>query len=84
LALVALGRHSEALTQFDAALAIAPDDIGALHNRANALAELGAFEEALDPCNKVLASDPLHADALNTRRRRARQTAAVSRGSGKL
>jgi tetratricopeptide (TPR) repeat protein len=28
---------------------------------------LGAYEEALDPCNKVLASDPRHADALNTR-----------------
>ena len=67
MTLVALGRHGEALTQFDAALAIAPNDIGALHNRANALAELGAFEEALDPCNKVLASEPLHADALNTR-----------------
>jgi tetratricopeptide (TPR) repeat protein len=55
------------LTHFDAALAIDPNDIGALQNRANALAELGAFEEALAPCDSLLAKEPRHADALNTR-----------------
>ncbi len=51
---VGLGRtrHAEALTKFDAALAIEPNDIGALHNRANALAVLGVFEQALTPCDK--------------------------------
>ena len=54
LALMRLERHSEALEQFDAALAVDADNLGALHNRANALAELGAFEAALMPCDTVL------------------------------
>ena len=63
----ALGQYREALEKFDAALAIDPNDIGALHNRANALFELGSFEAALAPCDAVLAGNPAHIEALNTR-----------------
>ena len=38
LALVGLQRHAQALERFDAALVLDPEHIGALHNRANALA----------------------------------------------
>ncbi len=48
------GSTREALANFDAALALDPDHLGALHNRANALFELGSFEEAL----AALRQDP--------------------------
>ena len=43
------------------------DHLGALHNRANRIADLGSLDEALAAVRASPACDPAHADALNTR-----------------
>ena len=55
------------IDNFDAALAIDPNNLGALYNRANALARLGALEDALSPCDRLLSGSPNQIEALNTR-----------------
>ena len=44
-----------------------PDDLRALTNRANALKDLGRFQDALADYDRVLARDPNHVDALYNR-----------------
>ena len=59
----ALKQDQDALDCFDKALALAPDDIGILTNRANALLSLGRTEEALAAFREILARVPQHPEA---------------------
>src|ERR1700727_3390392 len=59
----ALKQDQDALGCFDKALALAPDDIGILTNRANALLSLGRAEEALDAFRQILTRVPQHPEA---------------------
>jgi tetratricopeptide (TPR) repeat protein len=60
VALKMQGRHGEALAQFDAALARAPDIPFALANRAGVLAHLKRNDEAVASYRAALAKNPLH------------------------
>ncbi len=60
VALKLQGRHGEALTQFDAALARAPELPQVEANRAGVLSHLGRQEEAIAGYRRVLARDPGH------------------------
>lgn len=59
-----LRRFPEALTSYQAGLAIAPDDAELLSRRGVALLELRRPDEAIDSFERALASDPGHLDAL--------------------
>ena len=69
LALIAAasGRHEDALAQFDAALAVQPDNLLALANRGGSLVALGRFAEALASYDRALLAAPLFPDALASR-----------------
>ena len=60
VALKMQGRHGEALVQFDAALARAPDLPRAEANRASVLQHLGRQDEAVAAYRRALARDPGH------------------------
>ena len=45
----------EALAAYDAALAVAPDNVDALSNRSVVLVTLGRLDEALQSCERALA-----------------------------
>ncbi len=60
VALKVQGRHAEALVQFDAALARAPDLPRAEANRAGVLQHLGRADEAVAGYRRALARDPGH------------------------
>ena len=62
-----LGRHEEALASYDKALALKPDFVDALNNRASALIELKRFEEALASYDRMLAIRPPYFEALYNR-----------------
>jgi predicted O-linked N-acetylglucosamine transferase (SPINDLY family) len=57
----------DALTAYDRALAVAPDFLDALNNRALALKELKRLEEALDSVERALLLQPDFAEAWNSR-----------------
>lgn len=60
-ALTGLERHEDALTAFNTALALSPDDVEALKGRALSLAHLNRFEEAIRSIEALLdqsSSDP--------------------------
>ena len=59
----AKGRHREALTLFDAAIAAEPQYASAHYNRASALQALGRSRAALQSFARVCAIDPGHYDA---------------------
>src|SRR3954464_13215941 len=59
----ARGRHREALTHFDAAIAAEPQYASAHYNRASALQTLGQPRDALQSLARVCAIDPGHYDA---------------------
>ena len=63
-ALFALERYREAISAFDAALALKPDDSDALSNRGSALRELGHHDAAIASFDKALVVTPRHAGAL--------------------
>jgi tetratricopeptide (TPR) repeat protein len=67
IALQMLGRHGEALTDFEAALRLRPGDISAMANRGNALQDLGRHAEALESFDRVLARRPGFAQILYSR-----------------
>jgi tetratricopeptide (TPR) repeat protein len=62
-----LGSFEDALTGYDAALALRPDHLGALNNRGSALRELGRFDEALKTFDRALSIDPQACQAHNNR-----------------
>ena len=66
-ALESLGRHEEALDNYDRALAINPEFVQAHYNRANILAELQRFAEALEGHTRAIASAPDFAQAIFNR-----------------
>src|SRR5262249_40805544 len=66
-ALLALGRHAQALASYDRALAIRPNHARALNNRGNALQKLGRHAEALASYEAALAIRRDDAEALVNR-----------------
>lgn len=56
--LLALQRHEDALLCLDLLLAVKPDFVEALNNRAATLRELGRIEEAIESVDRALAIDP--------------------------
>ncbi len=65
--LAALGKHDQALTNYDLALALQPKHAEGLSNRGNTLRALNRFEEALDSYDRALVSQPNYASALTNR-----------------
>ncbi|HXJ02933.1 MAG TPA: tetratricopeptide repeat protein, partial [Micropepsaceae bacterium] len=63
ITLIELKRHDDALAMFDAALAIAPDNVEGLTNCASVLLRLKRFEDALADSERVTRSDPKNAAA---------------------
>ncbi len=68
-ALARLGRHADALTDFDVILARVPQNVEALYNRGTALLELERHEQALAAFDAALASAPQHTGAWTNRGR---------------
>lgn len=68
-AYIALGRYEEAEKAFDQALAINPDNIEALHNKAVLLAMKKRFQEALEVNRRVLLRAPDWPPAVRLRER---------------
>jgi hypothetical protein len=64
-----MGRHAQALGDFDAVLAQTPNHIEALYNRGTALLELGRPIEALAAFDRALSLAPTHMRAWNNRGR---------------
>src|SRR5660398_150697 len=57
-ALNRLGKYQEAITAFDKALEIDPQDRTAWNNKGLALANLGKYQEAITAYDKALEIDP--------------------------
>jgi tetratricopeptide (TPR) repeat protein len=57
-ALRLLGRHADALADFDLALKLRPGDVAAIANRASALQDLGRHTEALEGFDRALSLRP--------------------------
>ena len=68
-AFAALGRHAQALADFDAILKHAPNHREALYNRGTALLDLGRDSEAFDSLDRTVRDAPQHARAWNNRGR---------------
>jgi len=62
-----LGKNTEALANYDRALALQPRHAEALSNRGNTLKALRRFDEALDSFDKALAAQPDYPAALSNR-----------------
>lgn len=58
LALVELGRTDEALTAFDAAIAIDPEHARALYRKGRVAEDAGAVREAIDDYTRAIYADP--------------------------
>jgi tetratricopeptide (TPR) repeat protein len=69
-----LGQHEDALSAFDAALAIDPTQADAHANRGLALVKLGRYAEALTALDTALARVPTHVGALDNRGVALRET----------
>ncbi|MEC9389500.1 MAG: sulfotransferase [Myxococcota bacterium] len=65
IALRKIGDQQGAIDAFDRAIALDPNDIDALYNRANALVALGRHEDAIDAFQAVRARRPEWAQAAN-------------------
>ncbi|MEN1678001.1 MAG: tetratricopeptide repeat protein [Planctomycetota bacterium] len=61
------GRSSEAMTDFDDALALDPTRWRAIHNRGVLLAQSGSFAEAFEAFNQTLRHNPKFAKAYSNR-----------------
>jgi tetratricopeptide (TPR) repeat protein len=66
-ALRMLGRHGEALADFDMALRVRPGDVAAMANRASTLQALGRHAEALEGYDRALALRPGLAELVYSR-----------------
>ena len=58
------GKYPEAISEFDKALVIAPNDPIALSNKAGALIDMNQYEKAIPLLEKALTVDPFMAGAL--------------------
>lgn len=67
LALSLIGRHDEAIADYDRSLAIQPNNAVALNNRAWALYKIGRIEEAMPDVQKSLRYDGTSQHAFDTR-----------------
>ncbi len=67
VALVKLGRATEALADHSRAIELAPEFATALANRGSAYIALGEFDNALADLDRAIAKDPNRAVALNSR-----------------
>lgn len=67
VALARLGRNEAALAAFDRVLAIQPDHVAALSNRANVLHLLGRLDAALASNDRALSLDPRDIEVLYNR-----------------
>jgi hypothetical protein len=65
--LAALGRHGEALAEFDGALALFPGNPAAHYNRGISLFTVGRYEDAVAAYDSALAIAPDHVKAWNNR-----------------
>lgn len=65
-ALARLGRHDEALAEFDRALALRADDALVLNARATVRATMGAWDDALEDAGAAIKHAPTFADARAT------------------
>ena len=61
------GEFTHAITDFDQAIRLKPDDAEALNNRCWARTILGETSQALDDCNNTLLIHPDYGDALDSR-----------------
>lgn len=59
-----LGRNEDALTSFERALELTPNDVASWNDRAALLFRLNRFGEALECLDKLLAIAPEHAETL--------------------
>ena len=59
------GNYAEAITYYDKALAIDPNDANALNGKGNSLNYLGDYAQAIQYFDKALAINPNDANALN-------------------
>ena len=62
-----LGRHEEAIKDYDMAIELEPDFATAYNNRGTAKDELGRHEEAIKDYNKAIELEPNDATAYNNR-----------------
>jgi tetratricopeptide (TPR) repeat protein len=65
--LYSLGQYQEAITWYDKALSIDPNNIEALNYKGVALSNLGKNEEAINWYDKALAIDPNNVNVLNNK-----------------
>lgn len=79
-AYVALKDTAKALTDFDAALLLAPNDIGDLMGRARVREIAGALAQAERDYATVIAADPAGKDPLSARALARRGTLRIARG----
>lgn len=79
-AYVALKDTAKALADFDAALILAPHDIGDLMGRARARETSGALTEAERDYAAIIAADPLGKDPLSAQALSRRGTLRIARG----
>jgi tetratricopeptide (TPR) repeat protein len=59
-----MNRHEDAISCFDQALILIPDDPGALSLRGYSLDSIGRYREAIDCFDKVLETQPREANIL--------------------
>jgi tetratricopeptide (TPR) repeat protein len=65
ISLNSLGKFNESVTYFDKVLAMDPNNIIALTQKANAFGGLGKYPDAITYYDRVLAIDPKNAEALD-------------------
>lgn len=61
--LAKLGRYKEAIADYDAVIALDPNNVHAYHNRGISFDKLGHFEAAIEDFNRVLQLEPTNSVA---------------------
>ena len=78
------GENSKALTLFDRALTMDPNNTALLNNKGMALAKLGKYQEALDLYDRALAIDRKYKMAKENRKLALRNLFATLKKEGKI
>ena len=60
-------QYQKAVTNYDAIIAIDPEDVNAWNNRGVALGNLGQYEDAVKSYDEAIRLDPENLDAINNR-----------------